>query len=131
LTIPAGSSASKPTTGRGFTYADYADIAAQTKAFSHLVAWIRRPAPASIEGYEDVTPANLVSANYFQGLGVRAVRGRVLTPERDQTAESEPAVVISYRLWQKRFGGRPDVVGQVFQINTRNAVVAGVKQINK
>ncbi len=110
----------------GVTYPDYADIAGQATAFSHVVAWMRKLAPVSAGGYEELAPANAVSANYFDGLGVRPALGRVFSPELDDRPAPEPGVVISHSFWQRRFGGRAGAIGQVFQINRRNAVVAGV-----
>ena len=51
----------------------------------------------------------LVSANYFSVLGTRAYAGRLLVDADDQGAPgSHPVMVISYELWQRRFGGRGD-----------------------
>src|SRR5512133_1508475 len=45
--------------------------------------------------------AELVSGNYFQTLGVQAVRGRLLTPDDDRVAGGHPVAVISYAYWQR------------------------------
>lgn len=66
-----------------------------------------------------------VSGNYFPMLGVHAAEGRVLGPEDDQRG-TEPHVVLSYSLWQKRFGGAPGLVGSTLMINQRAMVVAGI-----
>ena len=47
----------------------------------------------------------LVSANYFDVLGVRAAKGRLLGPADDEDG-GRPVVVIGYGLWQRRFAGR-------------------------
>jgi hypothetical protein len=51
-----------------------------------------------------------VSGNFFQTLGVKAVIGRVLTPEDDRTPEGPPVCVISYGLWMRRFGADPGAI---------------------
>jgi predicted permease len=56
--------------------------------------------------------AELVTGNYFSLLGVPTVLGRPILPEDDTGPESGPVAVISYGLWQRAFGGRPDVVGR-------------------
>ncbi len=61
----------------------------------------------------------LVSGGYFQVLGVGAALGRVFTAAADYA--DSPHAVISYNYWQRRFGGRPDVLGTTFTL--RNAVL--------
>jgi predicted permease len=66
-----------------------------------------------------------VSGNYFPMLGVRAMRGRVLQATDDQRG-TEPHVVLSYSMWQRRFAGSPDIVGSSLMINGRAMTVAGI-----
>lgn len=72
-------------------------------------------------------PARLqfVSGNYFSTLGVSAVEGRALQPSDDQRG-TQPRIVLSYNLWQRRFGGTSDVVGSTLMINNRAMTVAGI-----
>jgi predicted permease len=72
-------------------------------------------------------PARLqfVSGNYFSTLGVSAVEGRALQPSDDQRG-TQPHIVLSYSLWQRRFGGLSDVVGSTLMVNNRAMTVAGV-----
>jgi hypothetical protein len=62
-----------------------------------------------------------VSGDFFSTLGVRAFRGRLLTPEDDLPgapgAPDGPVAVVSYRLWQARLGAREDIVGSRLSIN--------------
>src|SRR4029450_2627306 len=65
-----------------------------------------------------------VTGEYFQTVRVRAARGRVLTP-----AESRDAVaVVSFRLWQRVFGGADDVIGQSLVLDRTPYVVIGVAE---
>ena len=66
-----------------------------------------------------------VSGNYFATLGVRAFVGRMLTPEDDRRG-APPVAVMSYRTWQRKYGGDPKVVGATFQIETFPFTVVGV-----
>jgi predicted permease len=70
--------------------------------------------------------AQLVSGNYFDVLGVRPSAGRVFTPDDDRTPGEPPIAVIGYGLWQRRFGGRPDVIGQTIALNRRAFTIVGV-----
>jgi len=67
----------------------------------------------------------LVSGSYFSVLGVRAMRGRVLTPEDDK-AGAQPAAVISHRYWEKELNSDSSVVGKNLIINGTNFTVVGI-----
>ena len=67
----------------------------------------------------------LVSGGYHAGLGVSAVVGRPLTEDDDRLAAT-PVAVISWRFWQRRFGGDPSVVGKTVQVNRVPTVIVGV-----
>jgi predicted permease len=69
----------------------------------------------------------LVSGGYHAGLGVSTVLGRPLTEDDDRLAAA-PVAVISWRYWQRRFGGDPSVVGKTVQVNRVPTVVVGVTQ---
>ena len=66
-----------------------------------------------------------VAGNYFSTLGVKALEGRALAPSDDQRG-TQPQVVLSYEMWQRRFGGSPTVIGSTLMINNRAMTVAGV-----
>jgi len=70
--------------------------------------------------------AEQVSGNYFAVLGVNALVGRTLTEEDDQASDPQPAAVISYDFWQRRFGADPSVVGRKISLNDFPFTVIGV-----
>ena len=80
---------------------------------------------ASEEATERV-PGELVSGNYFPLLGVHSRIGRLIRPEDDQYPGGHPVCVISYGLWQRRFGSAPDVIGRKVEINGRPYSILGV-----
>jgi predicted permease len=67
-----------------------------------------------------------VSGNFFSVLGVNAVLGRTLVEVDDNTANAQPAAVISYEFWRRRFGLDPGVVGRQITVNDQALVVVGV-----
>jgi predicted permease len=80
---------------------------------------------ASEEATERIS-GQLVSGNYFPLLGVRPRIGRLIEPEDDRDAGGHPVCVISYGLWQSRFGSSPDVLGRNVEINGRSYTILGV-----
>jgi len=57
-------------------------------------------------------PGSMVSANYFDAIGVHPVLGRGFEPGEDSGRNAHPVTVISYQMWQERFHGDPAVIGK-------------------
>jgi len=70
--------------------------------------------------------AGIVSGNYFDVLGVKALIGRTFLPEEDRTPNTHPVAVIGYGLWQQRFGGDPNVLGRKITLNEHDFTIIGV-----
>jgi putative ABC transport system permease protein len=70
----------------------------------------------------------LVTASYFATLGVRPQLGRWITPGEEQAGRSD-LVLISRRLWMRRFGGDPDFLGRTINLDSRPHSVIGVLEI--
>ncbi len=66
-----------------------------------------------------------VTGDFFRVLGTPALIGRTLGPDDDKP-DSPEAVVLSYGLWERMFGGRPDVLGETIGVNSRPHVIVGV-----
>lgn len=66
-----------------------------------------------------------VSASYFETLGVVPAAGRFFLPAEDEPGAAA-AVVLSHGLWQRRFGGDPEVIGRTLELNGRGYRVVGV-----
>ena len=81
-------------------------------------------AALSGDGEPEELPARKVTGNFWSVLGARPLLGRVFTEEED--ARGERVVVISHGLWQRRFGGSPDVVGRTITLNDSPYEVIGV-----
>src|SRR5205085_2514725 len=112
-----------------FSYPDYAELRDQSQVFDGLIAW--GGISASLNSHEqeegaDLVTGAIVTGNYFEVLGVRAARGRVITREDDKTPGAHPVVVLSHSLWQRRFGGSPNIIGQQLLLNGQKFTVIGV-----
>jgi predicted permease len=79
----------------------------------------------NVDGQAETASGQVVSGNYFSGLGVSAFLGRALTTEDDKTTAAA-AAIISHHYWQRRFGGDPAAVGKVIYINGAALTIAGV-----
>lgn len=67
----------------------------------------------------------VVSANFFDVVGVKPVLGRLITPA-DESPKAEPVLVLTYAYWVKNFGRDPKILGRTFEMNDRVHTVVGV-----
>jgi predicted permease len=77
------------------------------------------------QGEPDRVDTGVVSANFFNMLGVKPLLGRTFVPS-DDVLGAEAVLVLSHEYWQQKFGGDPNVVGRVLQMNNRAHTVIGV-----
>ena len=108
-----------------------ADSGSSSRSFSEVAAFgirrfaLRTTSTAELRHAEPIWGA-MVSANYFDALGARPVLGRGFLPDEDRVGGEAAVAVISYALWQRRFGGAPDVRGQRIWLNNRALTIVGV-----
>ncbi len=106
-------------------FTDYRDGA---KSFAALAAYADDNAVHMSLGAgapERLTGA-LVSGRFFEVLGTRAWRGRLLGPDDDRVAGRHPVAVISYGLWRRVFGGSDEVIGRTVRLNNHPFTIVGV-----
>jgi predicted permease len=108
-----------------FAYADYADYRDRCRSFSGLVAFDAQPLTLTVAGASERIFAQGVSGNFFQVLGRQAELGRSLAPDDDRPG-AEGAVMLSYRLWQSRFGGDPSAVGRAVTLEGKPYTIVGI-----
>ena len=104
--------------------ANYLDWKAQNTVFEDMAAIADRSFTLTGGGEPEKVMAQAVTANLFQVLGVQPLLGRALLPD-DDTPDSN-VVLISYGLWQRRFGGEPDVLDGDIMLDGQNYRVVGV-----
>jgi macrolide transport system ATP-binding/permease protein len=73
-----------------------------------------------------VMTGSIVSANYFDAIGVHPILGRGFEPGEDTGRNAHPVVVISYHLWQTRFKGDPEIIGKTERFNNVVHTIIGV-----
>src|SRR5215470_16611183 len=108
------------------SYPDFLDYRELKGAFADLIAYAPSPVNIGSEGRPERAWAEMVSGNYFSMLGVDAVRGRMFAPEEGWVPGKDPVVVLSYKYWQKRFGGDARVIGQAVTMNQHAFTIIGV-----
>lgn len=72
------------------------------------------------------TVGSIVSANYFEAIGVRPILGRGFLPGEDVGRNAHPVTVIGFRLWQDRFRGDPNAIGQTQMLDGLPHTIVGV-----
>src|SRR5262249_44061336 len=104
------------------TYGEFEQLRDHAASFSALMAAQSNLPTWSVRfagGTSEEARGRLVSGGFFQVFGVKPAIGRLFTPDDDRAATS--SAVISYSYWQRRFGGRTDVLGKTLTI--RDAVL--------
>ena len=111
---------------RGVAPADFVDWRAQSRAFDGMAAYTGGGLTLDSGGLPEVVSGVRVSEDFFRVLGVSPARGRALDAEEFNSAASR-SVVLSHRLWVRRFGGDPGVIGkQLTLVGGGSATVVGV-----
>src|SRR5437763_5485659 len=80
----------------------------------------------SIGDRAERTTGSIVSANYFDAIGVHPILGRGFLPGEDIGQSAHPVAVLSYQLWQGRFRGDPQIVGKTQRLNGVMHTIVGV-----
>ena len=107
------------------SYENYVDWRAQSQSFESMEG--TRGATIALTGAGDPERLNsrYATAGLFPLLGVDAVVGRTFRAEED-AAGGAPVVLLSYGLWQRRFGGAADAVGKSITLDSRPYTIVGV-----
>src|SRR3954463_11014504 len=98
-----------------------------SEVFDGAFAWNTWEMTLTGEGLPEAVRTQYLSANGLNVLGVPPLLGRVFN-EADGPAGEQPqrVVVLTYRFWQRHFGGRPEAVGQTLSLNRESYTVIGV-----
>lgn len=102
--------------------ANLADYAARVRSLASMAAYTSVGAILTGAGPAERLLGEQVTANYFSTLGVSPDLGRSFTPD-ENTAGRERVVIISHVLWQRRFGGTPDVIGKTMRLDETYEIV--------
>ncbi|HJX01104.1 MAG TPA: ABC transporter permease [Terriglobales bacterium] len=101
------------------------DVAERSRSFESVMMYTGAGVSMTIDGKPQAFAAELVSANFFDVLGVQAALGRTFRADEDD-AGSEGAIVLSHGLWQRYFASNPNVIGKRVLLNGQGFTVVGV-----
>jgi predicted permease len=111
------------------TYAEFRQLQERNNTFASLMASgssLQRTDARVAGGEPEEIAVRLVSASYFATLGVPAFVGRTFDARHEPADGTAPEAVISYEFWQRRFGGRSDVLGRTIALRGGVLSVIGV-----
>ncbi|AGY60600.1 ABC transporter permease [Gloeobacter kilaueensis] len=104
---------------------NYLDWRQQNRVFTNIAVYNTDQFSFKSGSQPERLNGAFISADFFKTLGVRPLLGRDLSPEEEKTGHDR-VVLLSYRLWQERFGGNPAVLGRVITLQARPYTVIGV-----
>ena len=110
----------------GMSYPSYLDVRDRNGIFTGTAAYGIREFKLSDPGDLELIWGEAVSSNYFDVLGVTPQAGQLFSRTDDRVPGSNPAVVISHGLWQRRFNADPSLIGKTIRLNNHPLTVVGV-----
>jgi predicted permease len=110
----------------GFSYPQWKDFRAQDTGLSDIMGSTGVPLSMTDGEKPELIWGEIVTGNYFSGLGVHPVVGRGFLPDEDQAPGEKPVCVLNYNFWQRRFQGNPDIAGKVIKIEDHEFTIVGV-----
>ena len=109
-----------------FSYPDYRDLRDRNQSLSGLLAYHHDWLTLTGNGRPERIYVSNVSANFFDVLGIKPALGRFFLPGEEVRAGGLPFVVLSYSLWQTRYGGDRAIVGKTIELARHPLTVIGV-----
>ena len=104
---------------------EYRELRQHTGSYESIAAWIQGGSPVS-GGTEPVrVPSAYLTGPVLQTVGVSPELGRVFSRAEDRPGDPS-SVVVSHRLWQRAFGGDPEIIGRRISVDARPVTVIGV-----
>jgi macrolide transport system ATP-binding/permease protein len=108
------------------SWPDFLDLQRSCTLFDSFIVTKITGTTLSIGDRAEVTTGSIVSANYFDAIGVHPILGRGFEPGEDSGRNAHPVTVISYQLWQGRFKGEPQIIGKTQRLNGVLHTIVGV-----
>ncbi len=110
----------------GLSWPDFLDLRRDCTLCAGAFVTTITGSTLNIGDHAEVTTGSIVSANYFDAIGVRPIFGRGFEPGEDVGNDSHPVVVISYQMWRNRFRGDSQIIGKTQRLNNVQHTIIGV-----
>src|ERR1043166_8631047 len=110
----------------GLSYPDFLDYEKNSTLFESFIVDRIIGTTLSVGDRAERAAGAIVSANYFDALGVRPILGRGFRPEEGTGRNAHPVTVIGYKTWKDRYGGDPNIVGRTQMLNGVQHTIIGV-----
>src|SRR5467141_1544187 len=112
--------------GTPISWPDFLDLQRSCTLFEAFFVTKIMGTTLSVGDRAEVTTGSIVSANYFDAIGVHPILGRGFEPGEDTGRNAHPVTVISYQLWKGRFKGDPQIIGKTQRLNNVVHTIVGV-----
>jgi predicted permease len=107
------------------SYLNFTDWRRMNTTFAAMAAYRSTGFNLSGNGEPERLHGEMISAGFFEILGVNPVMGRTFTTDEDRLG-ANPTVMITEGLWQRKFGGRKDIIGQRMVLDDVGRTIVGV-----
>jgi macrolide transport system ATP-binding/permease protein len=108
------------------SWPDFLDLQKNCRQFDAFIVTKITGTTLSVGERAERTTGSIVSANYFDAIGVHPILGRGFEPGEDAGRNAHPVVVISYELWQRRFKSDPEIIGKTQRLSGVVHTIVGV-----
>lgn len=108
-----------------FAYLNFIDCKRESRLLSPMAAWRYHGSVVSEPGEPEYAYGRQISADLFSVLGIPLLRGRAFLPGEDRLGGA-PVAIISYRLWQQRYGGKPGAIGAALIFEGKPYTIVGI-----
>jgi predicted permease len=110
----------------GLSYPDFVDLEKNSTLFESFIIDRITGTTLSVGDRAERAAVGIVSANYFDALGVPPILGRGFRPEEGEGRNAHPVTVISYRSWKDRYNLDPNIIGRTQLMNGVQHTIIGV-----
>jgi predicted permease len=109
----------------GFSYPEFHDYQSASRTLGSIAAWTYGGGTVTNRGEAEYVFGRLISSGLFSVLGVPLIEGRAFLPQDDQP-DAAPVAIISYSLWQRRFGGSEETIGHRLIYEGKPYTIVGI-----
>jgi putative ABC transport system permease protein len=122
LTSVTGAEERRPS----FSYPTFHDLRERNQVFAEIFAYDGLALNLSEGDRTERVSGQLVSGNFFSGLGAAPLLGRVFSSEDDKTPGAHAVAILGHDFWRRRFASDPNVVGKTIRLNGYPFTVVGI-----